>query len=210
MHKTIIWDWNGTLLDDLQLSIDSTNVLLKDRGLPLLTIERYKEIFGFPVIDYYKKLCFNFKAEPFDIAAKQYTDLYHSNESKAQLFPDVKDVLSYLKTKGYRQLVLSAMEDKKLNKMVCKADISQYFDGIYGIKDDYAKEKISLGKSLINELNLDSSECVMIGDTLHDAEVAEQCGFGCILFSGGHVARHRLEQKKLKVIDELKHLKNIF
>ena len=209
MYKTIIWDWNGTLLNDIQISIDATNVLLSDRNLPLLTVERYRNIFGFPVIDYYAKLGFDFNKEPFAIPARQYTDLYHNGEKQARLFPGAEEILSLIKAKGYQQLVLSAMEDSKLKKMISKADISQYFDGIYGIKDDFAKEKVSLGKNVINALDIRPSECLMIGDTLHDAEVAEQCGFDCVLFSGGHVAKHRLEQKSYMVIDELNHLKKI-
>ena len=49
----------------------------------------------------------------------------------------------------------------------------------------------------------------MIGDTLHDAEVAEQCGFDCILFSGGHVAKQRLETTGFKIIDQHKTLTSI-
>ena len=55
--------------------------------------------------------------------------------------------------------------------------------------------------SLINP-----AECLMIGDSLHDAEVAEQCGFDCILYCGGHVSKHRLESKKLRVIEKLSEL----
>jgi phosphoglycolate phosphatase len=49
----------------------------------------------------------------------------------------------------------------------------------------------------------------MIGDTLHDAEVAEQCGFGCILYSGGHVSKQRLETKGRRIIERLSDIKQI-
>jgi phosphoglycolate phosphatase len=49
----------------------------------------------------------------------------------------------------------------------------------------------------------------MIGDTLHDAEVSEECGFNCILFSGGHVSKQRLETKGKKIINSLSELKQI-
>jgi phosphoglycolate phosphatase len=49
----------------------------------------------------------------------------------------------------------------------------------------------------------------MVGDTLHDAEVAEQCGFDCILFSGGHVSKQRLETKGKIIVDSLSELKQI-
>ena len=209
MYKTIIWDWNGTLLDDLDLSIDSVNVLLKERNLPTLTTDRYKNIFGFPVINYYMTAGFDFEKEPFEIPAKQYVKLYAAGAADLKLFPDVIDTLTFFKEKGFQQIVLSAMKDDNLKEMISNVEISHFFDGIFGIKDNYAREKVSLGKQVVEKLGLNPSECVMIGDTLHDAEVAEQCGFDCILFSGGHVARHRLEQKKFRIIDELNHLKKI-
>ena len=207
MYDTIIWDWNGTLLDDLDLSIKAVNVLLKERDLPVLTKERYKEIFGFPVIDYYVKAGFDFSKEPFETPARQYVKLYASGESDLKLFPDVIDTLSFFKDNNYHQIVLSAMKDDNLKKMIYNAGISHFFDGIFGIKDNYAREKVSLGKQVIDTLNLNPKKCIMIGDTLHDAEVAEQCGFNCILYSKGHVSRQRLETKNNPIINDLAELK---
>lgn len=209
MYDTIIWDWNGTLLDDLDLSIKAVNVLLKERDLPILTLDRYKDIFGFPVINYYEKAGFDFSKEPFEIPARQYVKLYASGESELKLFPDVVDTLSFFKDNNYRQIVLSAMKEDNLRKMISNAGISHFFDGIFGIKDNYAREKVSIGKQVVENLNLNPEKCLMIGDTLHDAEVAEQCGFDCILYSGGHVAKQRLETTGFKIIDQHKTLTSI-
>lgn len=209
MYKTIIWDWNGTMLDDLELSLESVNFLLEERDLPLLSIERYKDIFGFPVKDYYVKAGFDFTKEPFEVPAKQYVKLYAAKASDLKLFPDVIDVLSFFKENNYRQIVLSAMKDDNLKLMIGNANITHYFDGIFGIKDNYAREKVSLGKQVVETLGLNPSECVMIGDTLHDAEVAEQCGFDCILYSGGHVSKQRLKTTGLRIIERLSDVKQI-
>ena len=209
MYDTIIWDWNGTLLDDLDLSIKAVNVLLKERDLPLLTLDRYRDIFGFPVINYYEKAGFDFSKEPFEIPARQYVKLYGSGESELKLFPDVVDTLSFFKDNNYRQIVLSAMKEDNLRKMISNAGITHFFDGIFGIKDNYAREKVSIGKQVVENLNLNPEKCLMIGDTLHDAEVAEQCGFDCILFSGGHVAKQRLETTGFKIVDQHKTLTSI-
>ena len=209
MIKTVIWDWNGTLLDDLDLSLNSVNILLEERNLPTLSVERYKEIFKFPVIEYYKEAGFDFDKEPFEVQAKQYVRIYRDGVSSVKLFPDVADTLTYLKDKGYRLIVLSAMRDDNLKLMIDYVGITHFFDGIFGIKDNYAREKISLGKQLVNELDLNPSECLMVGDTLHDAEVSEHCGFNCILYTGGHVSRQRLAIKNLQMIDRLEELKNI-
>ncbi len=209
MFKTIIWDWNGTLLDDLDLSLNSVNILLEERNLPILSVERYKDIFRFPVIEYYKDAGFDFEKEPFEVPAKQYVRIYREGVSSVRLFPDVVDTLTYLKEQGYRLIVLSAMRDDNLKLMIEYAGIAHFFDGIFGIKDNYAREKISLGKQLVSDLNLNPSECLMVGDTLHDAEVSEHCGFNCILYTGGHVSRQRLETKNLRIIDRLSELKDI-
>ena len=133
-------------------------------------------------------------------------NLYHAGEHTTQLFPDVIKTLSYLKDKGYQQFVLSAMEDGNLKKMIANAGITDYFNGIFGIKDDFAREKISMGKHVVKDLKLNPKECVMIGDTLHDAEVAATCGFDCILYTQGHVSRERLESKGFRTIDRLEEL----
>ncbi len=209
MYKTIIWDWNGTLLNDLELSLGATNSLLQDRNLPTLSVERYKEIFKFPVIDYYKEAGFDFNNEPFEIPARQYMALYHAGEHTTQLFPDVIETLTFLKENSHRQIVLSAMEDGNLKKMIRNAGVYDFFDGIFGIKDDFAREKVSMGKQVIKDLNLNPVECLMIGDTLHDAEVAEQCGFDCILYSGGHVSKQRLKAKGHRIIERLSDIQQI-
>ena len=209
MVKTIIWDWNGTLLNDLELSLYAVNVLLEERNLPKLSAEKYKDIFGFPVVNYYVKAGFDFEKEPFEIPAKQYVKLYAAGASDLELFPDVIDTLNFFKDKNYRQIVLSAMKDDNLKLMIHNNNISHFFDGIFGIKDNYAREKVSLGKQVVENLGLNPAECLMIGDTLHDAEVAEECGFNCILFSGGHVSKQRLETKNRPIVDSLSELKEI-
>ena len=141
--------------------------------------------------------------------AKQYVKLYAAGASELKLFPDVVDTLTFFKENNYRQIVLSAMKDDNLKLMIHNAEISHFFDGIFGIKDNYAREKVSLGKQVVENLKLNPAECLMIGDTLHDAEVAEQCGFNCILFSGGHVSKQRLETKGKKIINSLSELKQI-
>ena len=61
--NSIIWDWNGTLLNDLDLSVSTINTLLYKRELPLLKNDTYKEVFSFPVKDYYQAVGFDFMKE---------------------------------------------------------------------------------------------------------------------------------------------------
>ncbi len=82
----IIWDWNGTLLNDVDICIKSMNHLLEKRNLTLLDINRDKAVFGFPVKDYYAKIGFDFTKENFEIPANEYMDWFHFYLPDAKLF----------------------------------------------------------------------------------------------------------------------------
>ena len=62
-YQHIIWDWNGTLLNDAWLFVDIMNGVLSNRKLPLITVDDYRKLFCFPVKDYYKKLGFDLENE---------------------------------------------------------------------------------------------------------------------------------------------------
>ena len=57
-YKNIVWDWNGTLLDDVAVGVDTLNEMLGRRALRLLSVEEYKDRFGFPVVEFYQKIGF--------------------------------------------------------------------------------------------------------------------------------------------------------
>lgn len=204
--ETIVWDWNGTLLDDREICIQSMNRLLQDRELPLLTREHYLKVFNFPVKDYYQALGFDFEQEPFDVPALQFMDNYHQLLPKAFLFDEVKATLAYLKERGYTQMVLSAMEQKSLVLSIRNLGIYDYFEAVAGIEDHFAHGKIYRGKMLFEKLGLSSKNCLLIGDTLHDEEVASELGCSCVLVANGHQSKERLMINGNVVVSTLKEL----
>ena len=100
--STVIWDWNGTLLDDLHLSLRIINLLLKRRSLPELSRDRYREVFTFPVKDYYREIGFDFDREPFEIPAREYIDIYNRDVSTCGLQTGATDALGRLQTMAVR------------------------------------------------------------------------------------------------------------
>ena len=98
--KQIIWDWNGTLLDDAWLCVQSMNKVLQRRQMPELTSARYQEVFDFPVIKYYELLGFDFKKEPFTIVGTEFINEYYKNSHKLDLQEGAKKVFNTIKEKG--------------------------------------------------------------------------------------------------------------
>ncbi len=206
MKKSIIWDWNGTLLNDLDFCISTINILLGKRQLPLLDRNSYKEVFSFPVKEYYKVIGFDFEKEDFSIPAKEFIDLYDGNVNTCELYSSAKDILHYFQNRGFRQFVLSAMKQNMLEITLRQNGIFHFFEGIAGLNDHYAVSKIERGIQLINQFDIEPQNSWIVGDTIHDFEVAEQLGIKCILVADGHQSKERLEKTKMPVIAKLSDL----
>lgn len=209
-YKHFIWDWNGTLVNDTWLCVEITNEMLNRRKIPQITCDDYREQFDFPVINYYRKLGFDLDNEPFEIVGKEFMTEYQSRRFECKLQSKAVEALSIINDLGVGQSVLSAYEHNMLNQIVIFFDISSFFKNIRGLADHSASSKIDNGKELINSLSHDSGETLMIGDTIHDYEVATAIGADCLLVANGHHKKEKLEKCGVKVVESLGNLIEMF
>jgi phosphoglycolate phosphatase len=206
--KSVVFDWNGTLVDDVWLSVNAMNAMLEKRGKKPITTEYYKEIFTFPVIDYYRTLGLDVENEWEEIS-REFMDIYLNNVSKVKLFRDVEPVVKHLREKGIKSAIFSAMEHSILNRHVKYLKIDQYFDFIQGIEDHYAGGKAHLGREIIKRTTLSGEEVLFAGDTYHDYEVAQEMGCKVVLISRGHNPYEQLKSAGVPVLNSLEKLKDL-
>jgi len=202
-NGTIIWDWNGTLLNDVDICLDCINNLLINRGQKSLTIDKYREIFTFPVQDYYVKAGFDFTHEPFDKIAMEFIDLYQKKLPGAAIFQDVEHVLKYFRENNFRQFMVSAMEHQLLIRTVRERNIFDFFEIVSGIEDHFAVSKLENARNIINRLKIDPDTTWLVGDTCHDFEVASELGIHCVLVANGHQSHERITQSGCVVVKQL-------
>lgn len=202
----IIWDWNGTLLDDTLLCVKTINFMLEKRNLRQLSVANYKAVFSFPVKDYYQKIGFNFDAEPFEIPALEFIDSYNEGLSSCRLHENSTTLLQYFQAQGRRQFILSAMKQDALDLCLKEQQVHHFFEHVSGLDNHYAASKLENGQKLISDCKLDARNLVLIGDTVHDFEVAKALGCECILIANGHQSRIILESTGVQVLDELSQL----
>ncbi|HHT83966.1 MAG: HAD family hydrolase [Christensenellales bacterium] len=208
-YDYLLWDWNGTLYNDVDASIKSINISLKEYNLPLLDKERYMEIFCFPVEEYYKKLGFDFEVASYDMLAKDFIRNFLIESKKSAFLQDgAKEVLRHFHALGIKQSILSASEKDILTERLVFYGIDGYFEEILALDNIYAESKLDLGLNWISKQNGDK-KIALIGDSPHDYEVASAMGIDCILFTGGHGKKPELELKDAIVIDDLRQLKEI-
>ncbi|MCF0106733.1 MAG: HAD hydrolase-like protein [Holdemanella sp.] len=200
--KRIIWDWNGTLFNDVDLCFGCINRLLKNHGYkPLKDIDAYRSVFGFPIIDYYKKAGFDFEKDPFDLLAKEYMDDYQSKSYDCKLQNDAIEAMEYVINHSMHQDILSASLYENLMNQIVLFPIQSYVDSIWGIQDIYAKSKMDIARQLKETYKEDT--LYFIGDSIHDYEVSKEMQANCILVCTGHQSKERLERTGCIVKDTL-------
>lgn len=202
-YKHIIWDWNGTIINDVGLSVELINELLIIRGLEILTVDSYRQVFTIPVKNYYAELGFDFSKESFEIVGKQWMTEYERRKFECGLYCGVKEVLLRINRMGIGQSILSAYSQHTLDEMVEYYGLTKYFTHIVGLDNIYAASKLHLGKDLMKQLGNGKGETLLIGDTEHDYEVACEIGADCILIANGHQSREKLEKLGAVVLPNL-------
>jgi len=206
-YRHIIWDWNGTLLDDAWLSVEIINILLRKRGLPDTDHQRYLREFDFPVRDYYQRMGFDFSRQPYEELATEFIDLYDHRCAECRLQPHALDTVKRYAAAGYQQTILSASEQTRLEEMVALfPELQPCFSRVIGVSNYYAVSKVDIGKRLIEALAQSPAEVVLIGDTAHDFDVAQAMGIACILIPSGHHPREKLAQCGAPIVDSLAEL----
>ena len=198
---TIIFDFNGTILDDVDLCFNILNKMLKERGYKEISKEKYLDIFNFPVQDYYVLAGFDFNKHPFADLAVEFIDLYQKASLDCPLYSSLIPFLE--KNKDKRKIILSASQIDNLNEQVNHFGIRKYFDAVLGTNTIEGRGKLDVALDYIKQNHLDPNKTLLIGDTSHDFEVAQTLNVKCALVAKGHQSKARLLKITPYVFDDM-------
>lgn len=201
--KYLIFDFNGTILNDTGLGLECINRCIDDfLDRDHLSLEEYRNIFTFPVKHYYEVVGFDFDVLSWEKVGRKWMDYYEAGFDKCQLYDGIKEILIKNHLLGNKNIVLSASKLDMLKGQLDKLGIIDMFDEVLGIDNIYATSKLPIGLEFIKDKN--PKDCLMIGDTLHDGEVARAMGVECVLVARGHQSKDVLCQSGLRVYDDIR------
>lgn len=202
----IIWDWNGTLYNDVDLCLELTNSLLSRQLAEPLSRQRYRDILRHPMIDFYRDLIGHCEEEVFSEFSRVFHDHYKNRRLECGVHKDTVETLQKIRKHNVPQSILSAHPQPLLDEIVTHLQLETFFHRICGATDHMAGSKVDAGKNLIREIGSSPERTVLIGDTDHDAEVASAIGINCILIANGFQNRTRLERCGFPVLDSMEEL----
>lgn len=187
MH--LIWDWNGTLFDDLEVVVESVNRGLARFGGKPIDLDGYRSHYTRPVKLFYDRLL---NRELTDWEWLEIDRVFHDSYLKAleraRLTADARDALELVAHGGHTQSLLSMFPHPDLLPLVDRLGIGPYFDRIDGLSEGSRGDlKAVYLERHLRQLTIgeDPSTLVVIGDTPDDAAAANWVGARPILYDGG-------------------------
>lgn len=200
--KHLVWDWNGTLLDDLALVVNATNAAFASVGGPVVTADEHRRDFCRPVIDYYARVLRRpVSTDEFAALDEIFHSRYRLELTDAALAADAHDAMAaWCGT----QSLLSMWFHHELVPTVTRFGLAERFTRVDGLREERGGGyKAGHLKVHLTELGLDASQVVLIGDSLDDADAAAEVGASCVLYTGGFTDPDRLRAYGVPVADTL-------
>ena len=191
----VLWDWNGTLLDDTQAALDTLNIMLERRGTKPIALKFFRDHFAFPCRPFYDMIGMHVEDDEWDALAKEYHDVYAEQPKK--LNRETIAALERVKAAGARQSIISALRQDLLDEVTAQMGVAQYMECIYGVDNLDGASKLDRALELMNRIAPafgEQPDVVLIGDALHDKEVADALKVRCVLCGQGSHASWRLRK----------------
>ena len=192
MITHIIWDYNGTVLDDVRASVAAVNDMLAVRGLPPTDIETYRDTLDVPLEDYYAGLGFT----DVDISklSVEFRERVGAHPGLAGIFDGVREAVLEAKRRGIGNVLMSSLYQEYLDAEAEKYGLRELFDEITGMSDRRLGSKLANCRAFMERHGLSADGLLFVGDLVSDAKTAKELGAKCVLIPNGHNSRARCAQ----------------
>jgi len=208
--RHIVWDWNGTLLDDLEVVVAAVNDTLATVGRRPITIKEYGAHYTRPVLLFYEGLLGRtIEASEWAAFDESFHASYRRRVNSAALADDAMDAIATAHKAGLSQSLLSMYWHDELVPQVDRFDLGRFLvriDGLRGTPGDrkqaYLDEHLRAVERDLSS-RLDPAEVLVIGDALDDAAAAAGLGLNCVMYNGGAHPAGRLAGAGVPVVGSL-------
>ena len=209
--KHICFDLDGTLVDSHRTIYNSTIKSLNDLNIPgNLDEEVFRKKIGMHFVNIFEDM--NIPVNDFEEFIKIYKNNYFLFIEDSELYPDVSVVLEFLSQKGFKISLLTTKAQDQAEKIIEHFSLSQYFNVIMGRRNGIAHKPSPEPLLLIcDELNVNSSESLIVGDTEMDILCGQNANVStCVITHGYRTEKAMLEYKPDFIVKDLNELKKLF
>lgn len=190
-YTEIIWDWNGTLVDDVAVSVDCVNDMFRRFNMPLTTVDEYLTVIGPSLEEYYGRY-FDMTQHTMPELLELFQHYYKLRTNQLTLMNGAYAALKKFAESGKNQYIVSSFEQSALENSVNILGVRNFFTVISGADDINCGPKSKRARQIVKK----SQKAVLIGDSVCDYITASEAGCDCVLISNGHQKESDLIQCK--------------
>lgn len=207
MISTILWDFNGTVMDDMGASVGAVNAMCAHRGLPPITEEWYTLNLTMPLEKFYSDIGFDMQKERIEVVSEEFQR--ECSKFSRPVFPEVLAALERFRQKGLRQLLFSSLHHDILMRQAEERGVKAFFEGIVGRQDRSLGGKEKAAEAYLKAHGIDPREVLVVGDLTTDYEMAAYVGCPCALIEKGHQHREILSKTGAYVLRDASELERL-
>lgn len=179
MFKNYIFDWSGTLVDDLGPVLEATNAVLSNYGLPLYEREIFRRKFRLPYREFYEEILPGIALEELET---HFRPAFDAAKSIVTVLPHAREMLEWAQKGGARMFVLTSMDPLAFQRQLLQFKMEHFFEATYA----GALDKRNVIEELLTTHNLEKNDTAFIGDMTHDIETARHGGVSSIAVLTGY------------------------
>jgi phosphoglycolate phosphatase-like HAD superfamily hydrolase len=201
----VVWDWNGTILDDNDAVVTAVNAVCAAFGRDTIDLDYWRSIYRRPLFEAYQGLLSReLSTQDWSEIDRLYHDAYRTLLPTTRLAPGVPDELHRWRAAGRQQSLLSMWFHDELVPLVTEYGLADLFIRIDGQHENIGGHgKTDHLIEHLTALRLDPTEVLVIGDVLDDAIAAKAAGVRCVLVTTGVMTREALEASGAPVVDSI-------
>ena len=182
----VIFDWNGTLIDDLELAVKAVNHACYQYGKEPITRDFYRSHFQFPISNFYAAIGFDVENAAFPEIVRTYLSLFDTQVKHCTLHAGSAELIKTLRAHGIGISILSASHHTILQETIRAKGLHHDLSHVCGLTDEHAASKLQQAIQLQQQLAMPARHILYVGDTSHDAEIADTMGWRAVMLRCGH------------------------
>lgn len=165
MIRNLLFDWSGTLADDLGPVLKATNLIFREFGRRDLTLEEFRTHFRLPFSGFYAELLPEATLEGLEAL---YLKFFANLNDEVELLPGAREILDFCRRSGRRVFLLSTIKAEHFDRQATRLGVRDAFEHPY-VEIMDKREKI---REILAVHGLDPAETAFVGDMVHDVETA--------------------------------------
>ncbi len=187
----LVFDWDGTLMDSAAHIAGALQQAFRDLGFPAPSDEAARHVIGLGIEDAMTYLRPGLERSRYAEVADRYRVHFLAGDHEVELFPGVAQGIPALNARGFLMAVATGKSRRGLDRTLSSTGLTRYFHASRCADEGFPKPHPEMLEFLMDALGTTRDRTLMIGDTTHDLQMAQNAGVAAVgITHGAHPGEH--------------------